>query len=153
SANLGLMMPAQLPEFARGLAARSACFAALVGLTLAVFWAPLNTLLRFTFQHEHYSHIILVPFVSAFPFFLERNRIFSRVETRWGAGSGVLFTGALFYWFGQRYSISASENDRLTIAIFSVVVIWVGGFILCYGIRAFRAGLFSVLFLFLMVPV
>jgi exosortase len=33
------------------------------------------------------------------------------------------------------------------------VVIWVGGFILCYGFHAFRVGLFPVLFTFLIVPI
>src|SRR5438093_1849296 len=147
------MSPAKLPELFRGKTARSACFAVLVCLTLAAFWTPLSTLIRFSFQHEHYSHIILVPLVSASLFFLERNRIFSRVETRWGAGLGLVFAGALLYWFGQRHLASSSENDQLAIAVFSVVVIWVGGFILCYGIRALRAGLFPVLFLFLMVAI
>jgi len=110
-------------------------------------------LARFSFQQEQYSHIILVPLVSASLFFLERKRIFSHVEARWGAGLGLLFSGALIYWFGQRHSASASENDQLFIAIVPLVVIWVGGFTLCYGIQAFRAGLFPLLFLFLMVPI
>src|SRR5438132_180137 len=147
------MAPARLPELFRGKTARRACFAVLVCLTLAAFWTPLSTLIRFSFQHEHYSHIILVPLVSASLFFLERNRIFLHVETRWGAGLGLVFAGALLYWFGQRHLASSSENDQLAIGVFSVVVIWVGGFILCYGIRALRAGLFPVLFLFLMVPI
>ena len=148
-----MMSPAKLPELFRGKTVRTACFAVLVGLMLAAFWAPLSMLIGFSFQHEHYSHIILVPLVSASLFLLERGRIFLHVETRWGAGLGLVFAGALLYWFGQRHLASSSENDQLAIAIFSVVVIWVGGFVLCYGVRAFRAGLFPVLFLFLMVPI
>jgi exosortase len=142
-----------LPEPPRGRTGRTAWFAFCVGLTLAAFWAPLSMLIRFSFQQEHYSHIILIPAVSAFLFFLERRRIFSHVETCWGAGLGLLVAGGLIYSFGQRHFASASENDQLSIAIFAVVVIWVGGFVLSYGIRAFRAGLFPVLVLFLMVPI
>jgi len=141
-----------LLETLRGRTARGACFAFLFGLTVTAFWAPLGLLIRFSLQRAEYSHIILVPLVSASLFFLERGRIFSHIETRWGAGLGLLFAGALCYWFGQKHSASLSENDQLLIAMFSVVVIWVGGFVLCYGSRAFRAGLFAVLFLFLMVP-
>ena len=133
--------------------ARTACFALFVGLTLAAFATPLSRLIRFALQEEQYSHIILIPLVSAALFFLERKRIFSHVETRWGMGLGLLFAGAVFHWLGLRHSASWSENDRLAIAIFSVVVIWVGGFVLCYGMRALRTGLFPVLFLFLMVPI
>ena len=133
--------------------ARTACFALFVGLTLAAFSTPLSKLVRFAWQQEQYSHIILIPLVSAALFVLERKRIFSHVETRWGMGLGLLFAGAAFHWLGLRHSVSASENDRLAVAIFAALVIWVGGFVLCYGMRALRTGLFPVLFLFLMVPI
>jgi exosortase len=132
---------------------RTACFVLLVGLTLAVFWAPLGTLIRFSFLKEEYSHILLLPLVSAALFVLERRRIFSHLETSWGVGSGLLFAAVLFYWFGRKLAAAASQNDQLAIAMFSVVTIWVGCFVLCYGLRAFRAGLFPVLFLFWMVPI
>jgi exosortase len=133
--------------------ARNASFVFLVALTLAVFWAPLSRLIRFSFQQGQYSHIILIPLISASLIFLERKRIFSHVYTLWRVGSALLFAGALLFWFGQRPSASESENDQLSTAIFSAVVIWVGGFLLCYGLQALRTGLFPVLFLFLMVPI
>ena len=142
-----------LPAVSRERTVRSACFATFVGLTLPAFWASLSMLIRFSFQHEHYSHIILVPLVSASLFLLERRRIFANVETRWGAGLGLVVVGSLFYAFGKSHSASASENDQLSIAILSMVIMWVGGFVLCYGSQAFRSGLFPVLFLFLMVPI
>jgi len=120
---------------------------------LLAFATPFSRLIRFALQQEQYSHIILVPLVSAALFFLDRRRIFSHVETRWGMGLGLLFAGAAFHWLGLRHSTSSSENDRLAVTIFSVLVIWVGGFVLCYGMRALRTGLFPVLFLFLMVPI
>jgi exosortase len=110
-------------------------------------------LIRVAFQEEQYSHILLIPPVSIALLLLERGRIFSHVETRRGLGVGLIVAGAVFYWLGLSYSVSAGENDRLAIEIFSVVVIWVGGFVLCYGTSAFRAGLFPVLFLFLIVPI
>src|SRR5437867_3891432 len=121
---------------------RSACFAVVVTLTLAEFWTPLSTLIRVSFHQEHYSHIILVPLVSASLFLLERHTIFSHLGTRWRAGLGLIVAGALFHWLGQRYPVWLSENDQLSLAIFSLVIIWVGGFVLCYGLRAFHAGLF-----------
>src|SRR5438093_1110184 len=42
---------------------RTGGFAAFVVLTVVIFWAPLSTLIRFSFQEEHYSHIVLVPAV------------------------------------------------------------------------------------------
>lgn len=133
--------------------ARNACFAFFTASALGVFWAPLSMLIRFSFQQEQYSHMILIPLISASLLFLERKRIFSHVETRWDAGLGLLFGGTLFYPFAQRYSALWSENDQLSIQILAVVVIWAGGFVLCYGLRALRGGLFPLLFLLLMVPI
>src|SRR5437867_2160213 len=132
---------------------RRICFALLVGVTLVGSWAPLSRLVRFSFQREEYSHIILVPIVSAFLLLVERKRIFSSIDTGWKAGSALLFAGALVYWLGHRFSAPLSENDQLALAILPVVIIWIGGFVLCFGTHASRAGLFSLLFLFVVVPV
>ena len=132
---------------------RTVGFASLVAVTLVAFWAPLGMLARFSFQHEHYSHIILIPLVSGSLLFLGRERIFAHAETRWRLGLGLLAAGALVYWFGQRHAAGASANDQLSIAMCAVVVTWVASFVLCYGTQAFRRGLFPMLFLFLMVPI
>ena len=124
-----------------------------LGLTLALFSAPLTTLIKFSFQQEEYSHVILIPMLSASLLLLERKRMFSRTETQWAVALPLLVTGVLVYSFGQRYSASLSQNDHLSIATLGVVVIWLSGFVLCYGTRAFRTGLFPLLFLFLMVPI
>src|SRR5207244_2090869 len=100
-----------------------------------------------------YSHLLLIPLVSAWLLFLDRRRIFWQVGTHWGAGVGLLFAGALLHWFGHRHAGGLSENDRLAVAIVPILVIWTGGFVLCYGARAFRAALFPMLFLLLMVPI
>ena len=134
------------------MAARSVCFGALLGVTLAAFWVPLTTLMRLSIERELYSYIVVIPLISAALFFLERRRIFARVETCWSGGLALLLVGALLYGFGRGQLASASENDQLSLAILSGVVICVGSFVLCYGTRAFRRGLFPALFLFLMVP-
>jgi len=133
--------------------ARSGWFSALMLFTLVCFWTPLSTLIQFSFQHEHYSHVILVPMIVSALVLLDRKGIFVQTETNWWAGSGLICVGGLFYVFAQRQFILASQNDRLSAPIFAIVVVWVGVFILCYGIRAFRRSLFPFLFLFLMIPI
>jgi len=132
---------------------RNVSFGLLVVLTLAVFWIPLTTLIKFSFQQEHYSHIILIPLISAALLVLERKRIFPRVEPNRLVGSALLGTGVLFYLLGPRKSASLSVNDQLSVAILAFVVIVIGGFVLCYGHRTGRSALFPLLFLFLMVPI
>lgn len=135
------------------LAVRSAVFASLVASTLAFFWTPITTLIHFSFQHEHYSHIILVPLVSAALFILERRRLLSHVATAWLPGLGLLVAGVFFYSIAQRYAAPLSENDRLAMTMLSMVTLWGGAFVLCYGLRASRQGLFPLLFLVLMIPI
>src|SRR5437016_3279227 len=96
---------------------RTTGFALLVAATLAAFWTPLRTLIGFSLEHEQYSHLLLIPLVSAWLLFLDRRRIFWQVGTHWGAGVGLLFAGALLHWFGHRHAGGLSENDRLAVAI------------------------------------
>lgn len=144
--------PRGAEESSGGMAARSVCFGALLGVTLAAFWVPLTTLMRLSIERELYSYIVVIPLISAALVILERERIFAHAETCWPGGVALLSAGALVYAFGRTHPDSASENDKLSIAIFSLVVVWLGGFVLVYGIRAVRMGLFPVFFLFLMVP-
>jgi len=120
---------------------------------LTAFWTPLTTLLQFSFRHQHYSHIVLVPLVSGALLILERRRIFSRVKTDWLAGPGLLAAGALLYALRQRQPASMSVNDQLSLTVVSFLLIVLGGFVLCYGLHAARAASFPLLFLFLMVPI
>ena len=145
--------PGTSSDVSRWRTARSVSAALVVALTLAVFWVPLRMLFWFSLQEEQYSHILLVPVVSAFLLVRDRKRIFSSVGTNWRAGPGMLVAGALLNWLGHTYSVSSSENDQLFITTVSVVAMCVGGFILCYGLRAFRAAMFPLLFLFLMAPI
>src|SRR4029434_1976977 len=95
--------------------ARTACFVLLVGLTLVAFWTPLSMLIRLSFRKEEYSHILLLPLVSAALLVLERRRIFAHVETRWAAGSALLSAGVLIYWLGRRDAVAVSQNDPIRV--------------------------------------
>jgi len=64
----------------------------------------------------------------------------------------MLSASGLLYWLAGRYVESASGNDQLSIAIFTVVLLCIGCFILCYGLAALTRSVFPLLFLFLIVP-
>lgn len=132
---------------------RNRLFALLIGLTVLVFWGPLWTLVQFSRQSEQYSHLVLIPIVAVVLLYQERAKIFSRVESGFAWGGPVAAAGALFYALHLFAGSRLSENDRVALAIFSVVLIWLGLFLMFYGRQAFRAGLFPLLFLFLMVPI
>jgi exosortase len=148
------MLTQALPDSTQVRAtARNAWFVGLVAATAVAFAAPLTMLGQLTLQQEHYSHIVLIPAISIFLLLRDRRRIFAQVETRWREGAGVLVGGLLFGLVASRSSALTSENDRLSATILALVASWLGLFILCYGLRAFRSASFPLLFLLLMVPI
>src|SRR2546430_14907150 len=103
--------------------ARTVCFGLFVCMTLVIFWAPLTRLVRFSLENEHYSHIILIPLISGWLLATKRTTIFARVQTRLAAGIALVLGGGLLYGLGHRYLTSASENDRLSSDMVSIVVV------------------------------
>jgi exosortase len=61
-------------------------------------------------------------------------------------GAGMLVAAR---WNGP----PTASDDTLSIAVGALVVLWVGGFLLFYGPKAFRAALFPLLFLGFMIPI
>ncbi len=131
---------------------RAVSFGSIVGLTLIIFRGPIIRLVQLASQQDEYSHVITIPVICAWLFVRERRRIFSSVQTCWLPGLGMLSASGLLYWLAGRYVESASGNDQLSIAIFAVVLLCIGCFILCYGLAALTRSVFPLLFLFLIVP-
>jgi len=135
---------------------RDAAFLLLIGCTLLVFWARLKALLAFSLEYreyQHYSHIMLVPLVSAALLCMERKRVFEQAQWSAAAGTSVTAAGMAVFLASHAVPSSWSMNDSLSLSLLGMVTTWLGGFILCYGLPAFRAGMFPLLFLLLMVPI
>lgn len=131
---------------------RHASFVVFVLISSLVFYKTLIALVEYSLQDESSSHIILIPLVAFFLLYIERRRIFSRIQTSVGLGLGLALGGAILYCLAAWGPIPQSGNWPLSLETLSVVLLWVGGFVLCYGVEALRAGSFPVLFLLLMVP-
>jgi exosortase len=127
-------------------------FGAFVLVVAGFSWRILTTLVTYSLKNESCSHIILIPFVTAFLLFLERERIFGFIRPSILAGLGVISVGALFYWLGYWNVFSLPGNGPLSITAIAFVFCCIGGFLMLYGVSATRAALFPLLFLLLMVP-
>jgi exosortase len=119
-------------------------------VSLAVFWTPLRALVSLSIQDYRYSHIVLIPVITACLIYWKRKSIF--IGEQWCPGVGVplLASGAVIY--GVARLASFSQGDRLSVTVLAIVVVWTAAFVLCYGLRPFRAALFPLLFLLLFVP-
>jgi len=100
---------------------------------------------------RNFSHMVLIPFVSGFLFYQRRDQILSRPRYSLFWGTLPISVGAIFLYLASGDRLN--PNDQLSLMMFSIGVIWTGGFILFYGISAFRAALFPLLFLLFAVPV
>lgn len=141
-----------MPEVMKGSLGHK-LFALFVSLSLLVFWRPLWTLGQFALGSEQYSHILLIPFVSLVLLFQKRSRFFGSKERDWTGGSALVGAGVLLHTLYLTVGNGLSENDRISLAIFSAVLVWLGLFLLCYGRESFRGAVFPLCFLFLMVPI
>jgi exosortase len=137
---------------------RNTLFLFLIIASLLVFWMPLRTLLDYSLRagnhdYDKYSHTLLIPFISVVLVFLERKRIFASVQYGFRMGVLLLFAGLIVNAAGMWGLNPLGAENSLSVRVLGMVVFWIAAFVLCYGIRAFRAGAFPLLFLLLAVPI
>lgn len=144
--------PARVELGARG---RDAAFLLLIILAAAWSWQPLTTVIARSLrsaEYEHYSHIILLPFITAYLLYLNRRSILDRAH--FGILEGILpaAAGAATIWLAGTAAITGDPEHRLSLAMLGLVTLWTSGFVICYGFRALRAAAFPFLLLLFMVP-
>lgn len=131
---------------------RHGSFVALIAVSSLVFYKTLGALVTYSLNNASSSHIVLIPLVTFFLLYVERQHIFSITRTSIGSGISLILVGVILYWLAGRPPFPQDGNWPLSLGAFSVVLVWIGGFVFCYGLAAFRAGAFPMLFLLLMVP-
>jgi exosortase C (VPDSG-CTERM-specific) len=123
-------------------------FFAFVALLAVLFSFTLIDLVHFALSSELFSYIILVPFISGYFVWIQRNNLKSEEKsTLWPAaipvlaGLGLLIVGIL------------RKDEKLTYQVLAFIcILWSGGFALL-GVQKMRLFAFSFLFLACMVPI
>lgn len=136
-----------------GNSRRHAMFVAFIVISSVAFYKTLGAVIRYSLaSSDSSSHIVLIPIISFFLLYLERQRIFSVTRASIVPGASLALLGILLDWLVNRSSIPQEGNWRLCLETLCVVLVWIAGFLLCYGFAALRAAAFPLLFLLLMVP-
>ena len=91
----------------------------------------------------------MVPLLSAYIVYLKR-WVFSEAHFSFFPGLSLLVTAALLLW--TAHSHIRGDDIRLAVQVVALVLLWISGFILFYGVSVARAAAFPLLFLFLMTP-
>jgi exosortase len=97
------------------------------------------------------SHHLMIPLVSLVLVWMRRDEIFASTGWAWRPGLGIILAGAGLL-LPAVLSGPAGPPDALTWSAGSMIVMWAGGFLICYGMEAGRAALFPLLFLGFMIP-
>lgn len=137
----------------RRLTAYDLWFVVFSVLSLVLFRAPLGTLISLSLQDDRYSHIVLIPIISASLVYLQRKTIFTLPQYCPSVGVPSLAAGIALFCLAQTRFATLSRNDRVSVVMLAIVLVWMAGFLLCYGAQVFRAALFPLLFLLLAIPI
>jgi exosortase len=138
--------------FRRLLFVHACCLACWL-LTIATFWRPLREVLQLSLHDGRYSHLFVIPFISACLIYWNRRAIFR--STAYAPRIGiplVLAVGTAGWYLASRY-LNANGGYRLSVAVLAILSIWAAGFLLFYGLPSLRPARFPLLFMLLMIPI
>jgi exosortase len=136
-----------------GRGCKFSIFLAFTLVALGMVFGPLRDTLSSATRSGYYSHIVLVPLVSAYLFFRNREAIFSNPRPVYPFALIFLAFGGALYSFGYGQGFTLNQNDYSALLTFSAIVFWGGCFALLYGIRGFQKASFPIFFLVFMIPI
>lgn len=126
-----------------------------VVVLLVCFAVPLWHLAVFAAGSALYSHILLVPLISAYLVWLRRKSLPADPEPPRQVAAFALVTGVMVlagYWLAVGSAVTLSEEDSLALTTLSFVLFFVGVCCLYLGREMLRIIAFPLVFLFVMVP-
>jgi exosortase len=129
-------------------------FAGFSLLLLALFSNSIRALIAYALDldHTNASQTLLVPFISGVLIYLSRKSIFQEVRYSVLPGTIVIVAGVVLFAASKTWGALFVEGDHLALAISSLVLTWLGGFLFFYGPAAFKAACFPLLFLVFCSP-
>jgi exosortase len=126
------------------------CYAAACTL---VFIAPLRKLLQVALGSDTYTHILIIPAISIVLLWMEWKAAPQTSGRSTVLAAGVFIAGVLLGGIGWWTQSVSTSVDWLDLSILGFLCMIWAGFLFFYGAKTFRAELFPLLFLLLMVPI
>ncbi len=127
-----------------------------LALFLGIFISPLVDLVKYCIHPDHSrytSYVVFIPIISGYLMYSSRRQILDNRRLFLVGGVPAIFAGIFFYMTVNQYSSLLNLTDQISVQTFSVVVSWIGGFLLLVGPKSFRLSLFPLLFLVFLVPI
>lgn len=132
---------------------RNILFVSFSIIALLIFYVPFRELfLSFVSRRTLLTHYFSSVSQWLFPLF-ERKQIYLEMDYSFKIGIILLIIGILLYFTGVKQNTGLNQNDYLSLMMFSALTFWTGGFVLFYGVKAFKVASFALLFLLFMIPI
>ncbi len=119
---------------------------------LVMFWPSVRDVFRLALSQDTYSHILLVPFITAGLMLMNRHRLSESTESSLRAAAILFFSGVLLFGLGWRFGFLLPGGNLLAYAILPLLFLVWAGFLFFYGAHAFHSMQFPLFFLLLAVP-
>ena len=134
---------------------RTIGFGLLVLALVASSWETVRTLVEYAsdWDNTNASQVLVIPMITAFLFYWRRDTIFRRVQYDIVPGILVVVAGIAFMLYLGTTTWNLAAGDQLALSVLPVLIILWGGFLLFYGIPAFKEALFPLLFLAFCMPI
>src|SRR6188768_1716498 len=137
------------------ISSRSRSFILFSLALFVVMFVPLRAVIAYAMDttNTHASQIILVPFVTAFLIFRNRQNIFRSVTYAVLPGTVLMAIGVALLVWGMTVGAGMETGNYLAVMATATVMLWLGGFLLFYGPQAFKTAIFPLLFLGFFIPI
>src|SRR5207253_7838514 len=128
-------------------------FAFLCVVSLAVGWHPLARTFSLALHNDEYTHLFLILPVSAGLILLEWRSQKPLVQPNFRIASALLFGAVLMAGLAKWRLVGAPDDVQLSLSMLVLVLWWIASFVACFGTRASRTLLFSLVFFLFLVPI
>jgi exosortase len=142
-----------VPSSIGSLPRRVLFYAAWVAGCCLLLLHPVAAFAAYALSNDNASHLLLIPFISAWILFLERDKIFKILSSDLGVSFLFLLGGAALALGAFSFASAWTSLDRLSVYIFALVLLWIAGFVFLFGRSALSQARFPLAFLLLAIPI
>jgi exosortase len=134
---------------------RHCLFALFSFVLIALCFDSVRKLIAFSlnFDNTDSSYVLLIPFISAMLLYTRREKIFAELESSSLSAMFCFAIAGTLYFAGRTFQHRIGPSDFFALIASALIFFWIGGFLLFYGRRAFRAAVFPLMFLGLAIPI
>jgi exosortase len=114
---------------------------------------PLVVFVTYSLSNDNASHLVLIPVITAWLLYLERERIFKLLGSDPRSAFLFLATGAALALLALFAGPHWSALNQLSVYVLGLILLWVAGFAFLFGRPALQSARFPLVFLLLTIPI